>query len=137
MSSSGQCSDHATADIRPRLLLLCGNLIDVSRITGTAMSLGIAVDTASDVTKMRSLLETGGYGFCLIDLALPQIRIADVLAAIPETASLRTIAFGPHVQTARLDEARTAGCDQVLPRSRFFAMLPDILISGAGHDDND
>ena len=37
------------------------------------------------------------------------------------------IAFGSHVATDRLDEARTAGCDDVMPRSRFSGQLPDIL----------
>ena len=101
------------------------------------MSLGMTVETASGVPQMRSQLQTGDYGFCLIDLAMPQVRIADVLAAIPEEKPLRTIAFGAHVQTARLEEARVAGCDEVLPRSRFFAILPDILTSGAGQNDND
>jgi len=118
-------------------LLLSRDLLVVSRITGTATSLGMTVKTASDVPKMRSQLETGEYRFCLIDLAMPQVRIADVLAAIPEEQHLRTIAFGAHVHTARLEEARVAGCDEVLPRSRFFAILPDILTSGAGQDDDD
>ena len=37
------------------------------------------------------------------------------------------IAFGSHVNKARLDEARAAGCAEVLPRSKFSADLPALL----------
>jgi len=37
------------------------------------------------------------------------------------------IAFGSHVDKARLDEARAAGCDEVMPRSRFSSELPALL----------
>ena len=33
----------------------------------------------------------------------------------------RVVGFGSHVDSETLDAARAAGCDEVLPRSRFFA----------------
>ena len=35
-----------------------------------------------------------------------------------------TVAYGSHVDKDRLDAARAAGCDEVLPRSRFSSELP-------------
>ena len=37
------------------------------------------------------------------------------------------MAYGSHVDKARLDQARAAGCDEVLPRSKFSTELPDLL----------
>jgi hypothetical protein len=36
----------------------------------------------------------------------------------------RVIAYGSHVEAATLHAAREAGCDLVLPRSRFVEELP-------------
>ena len=35
---------------------------------------------------------------------------------------------GSHVDKVRLNQARAAGCDEVLPRSKFSAELPDLLL---------
>jgi hypothetical protein len=37
------------------------------------------------------------------------------------------VAFGAHVETDRLNEARLAGCREVLSRGQFHASLPEIL----------
>jgi len=47
-----------------------------------------------------------------------------------------TVAYGSHVDKARLDAARAAGCDEVLPRSKFSAELPDLLRRYLGAPEN-
>ena len=42
-------------------------------------------------------------------------------------ARRRVIAFLSHVQTELADQARAAGCDEVMPRSKFTMELPRIL----------
>jgi hypothetical protein len=59
----------------------------------------------------------------VVDLSRP--GAVDALGAVP--AGVRTIAYGSHVDTAVLDAARAAGCDEVLPRSAFFSHLPTLL----------
>jgi hypothetical protein len=51
--------------------------------------------------------------------ALAQLRAA--------AGPVPAIAFGSHVDKARLDEARAAGCDEVMPRSKFSGELPALL----------
>ncbi len=58
----------------------------------------------------------------VVDLSRP-----GVLDALGDLAGVRTIGFGSHVDRRLLDDAQAAGCDEVLPRSRFFARLPDLL----------
>jgi hypothetical protein len=60
---------------------------------------------------------------------------AGELVGNPALLSFRTaagpgatfIAFGSHVDTAALAGAKAAGCDVVLPRSKFTAELPALL----------
>jgi CheY-like chemotaxis protein len=64
----------------------------------------------------------------IIDLGMSEIDIATAVARLREAAgAVPAIAYGSHVDKARLDEARTAGCDEVMPRSKFSAELPDLL----------
>jgi hypothetical protein len=53
----------------------------------------------------------------IIDLAAYAAAVPTVRAALPLA---RIIAFGSHVDASVLDDARAAGADLVLPRSRFF-----------------
>ena len=60
----------------------------------------------------------------VVDLGRP--GVVDVLPALVATGA-RVVAFGSHVDRATLDAARDAGCAEVLPRSRFFASIPELL----------
>ena len=112
----------------PVVLLVSRDLFFASQISGPAQTLGLRVDVAHDAEQAAARMREGGLHGVLINLTLPGLNVADLLAAIPDGADRpRVVAFGPHVQTARLDAARQAGCDEVLPRSRFSAELPAIL----------
>ena len=52
-----------------------------------------------------------------------------VIDALIDVAALgvRVIGFGSHVDRDVLDEARAAGCSQVLARSAFFAQIAQLL----------
>lgn len=115
-----------------RGLLLCDDLFFGTKVTGTARGLGLRVDDVPTVTALEAALEgdDGPVALVLIDLGLAGVAVADVVAALPVEADRpRIVAFGSHVDTTRLQEARAAGCDDVLPRSRFSVELPEILRS--------
>jgi hypothetical protein len=59
----------------------------------------------------------------LVSLASDQIR-----TIVQAAAGRPVFAFGSHVDVARLEDARAAGCTEVLPRSRFAATLPQLLM---------
>lgn len=108
-------------------LLVSRDLFFSSKITGTAGELGLTIDVEGDVEQAKSRLAGSSYRCVLIDLGLAGLSVADLVAALPQEGRPRTVAFGAHVQTARLEEARAAGCDDVMPRSRFSATLPQVL----------
>ena len=58
------------------------------------------------------------------DLAAPS-NIANYRSIAPEGTPF--LAFGSHVDTQALADAESAGCDQVMPRSKFSNELPRLL----------
>jgi len=91
------------------LVALVDDLMDRSRVRA---ALG------DDVRFTRSPADTAGATVIVVDLARHAGSVAAIRAAAPEAY---VVAFGPHVEAAAMDEARAAGADRVLPRSRFFA----------------
>jgi hypothetical protein len=59
----------------------------------------------------------------VLDLGRP--AALDAVATLCGTGA-RVIGFASHVDRARIDQARAAGCE-VLPRSAFFGRLPGLL----------
>jgi hypothetical protein len=55
----------------------------------------------------------------VLDLETPGIDASGLMAALPAVGRPTVIAFGPHVQTAKLDGARAAGCDAVFTRGQI------------------
>ena len=118
---------------RPSALLVSQDLFFSSKITATAESLGFQVDVIANAQTIASKAVDSTYGCVFLDLAMPDLAVADFVAALPKESRLRVVAFGAHVHTARLDEARNAGCDEVMPRGKFSATLPEILTRYLGN----
>ena len=116
----------------PRALLVSRDLFFISKVTGTASSLGIDMQVAGEAQSAAQLANTASFQSIFIDLADAGLDVAEFFAGLnPARAGsglpVPVIAFGSHVATARLQQARDAGCTDVMPRSRFSASLPDLL----------
>ena len=59
--------------------------------------------------------------------ALDPIGGIGQIRSAPEGSGARLVGFASHVHTERLQQARQAGCDQVMSRSAFVAALPGLL----------
>ena len=121
----------------PAGLLLSRDLIFTSKVTGTARMLGRQVLTAGNAALAQAMIEQWKPRAVFVDLAAgdlvkPEALVAYRTVAGPETAF---IAFGSHVDTASLAAAEAAGCDPVLPRSRFSAELPELIRRFLGGDE--
>ena len=111
-----------------RAVLLTSDLIFSTKVTGTARALGLEIAVAADVEKAAELCRGEPPGCVFIDLDIPGLEITSVVSRLRSAAGTApTVAYGSHVDKARLDQARSAGCDEVLPRSKFSAELPDLL----------
>lgn len=108
-------------------LLVSQDLFFGSRITGTAEQLGMRMDTADSVANAIEKLGQEPYRAVFIDLSVPGLSVTELMAALPDADHPRVLAFGSHVHTALLEQARAAGCDDVLSRGRLSANLVEIL----------
>src|SRR5262245_39333102 len=118
----------------PRGLLLSDDLIFTSKITGTAKALGLDVVAARDAAALLRLATQAAPSCVLIDLHNPCLDLEALLSGLREAcpAMPRVVAYGSHVEAATLHAARLAGCDPVLPRSRFVEELPTALAGWLG-----
>jgi CheY-like chemotaxis protein len=120
-------TETSSTETKATALLISRDLFFSSKVTGTAAELGFRVAVEGNVAEAASKAAHSTFRCILLDLAMPGLKVADVVGALPQANRPTVIAFGSHVDTARLDEARQAGCDEVMPRSKFSATLPEIL----------
>lgn len=89
--------------------------------------MGLKVEVIENVNEVSAKLAESSYRCVILDLSMPGLNPAEVMSAMPAENRPAVIAFGSHVMTARLQEARDAGCDEVMPKSQFSGSLPEIL----------
>ncbi len=113
----------------PTGLLLCDDLIFASRITGEARALGLTVQPVRSMEQLLEIARQETPSGILLDLAFPGLDLSELFRRLRESdaALPRVIAYGSHVDTESLRAARSAGCDPVLPRSKFVEELPRSL----------
>lgn len=62
---------------------------------------------------------------CVFDLDCISEDLHSFISSLP--SSVRTIAFGSHIETEKLAAAAKAGVKEVVPRSKFVAILPTLF----------
>jgi DNA-binding NarL/FixJ family response regulator len=109
--------------------MLSDDLIFISKVAGAAGALGLSVRPARAAEALLALAAKEPPGGVLVDLHNPGLDLAALLRGLKEVcpAMPRVVAYGSHVEAATLHAARVAGCDLVLPRSRFVEELPSAL----------
>jgi CheY-like chemotaxis protein len=107
-------------------LVLSDDLMFSSRITGTARSLGLEMKPAGSVARLQEFAQQTMPTCVILDLANPTLKIDELMNWLKAhcTPMPRVVAYGSHVDVATLSQARAAGCDPVLPRSKFVEELP-------------
>ena len=120
----------------PTGLLLSRDLIFTSKVTGTATALGCKVVVVGSSALVEPLLAKWRPAVVFVDLAAGDLVAAGSLVRYRGLAAAGTpfVAFGSHVDVRALAEAAEAGCDPVMPRSRFSAELPALIRRYLGGD---
>lgn len=95
-----------------RVVALVPDLMDRSRLGRLG---DVEVVHVRAATELAAVVEAGDL--VVVDLSRP-----GVLEAVAGLAG-HVVGFASHVDDEVLAAARAAGCDEVLPRSRFFAGL--------------
>jgi DNA-binding NarL/FixJ family response regulator len=106
-------------------LVLSDDLIFVSRIAATAQASGLAIRQARTPAELIALAAKDPPGGVILDLQNPGIDLPALLLKLKAACPLmpRVTAYGSHVEAELLRAAREAGCDLVLPRSKFVKEL--------------
>jgi hypothetical protein len=106
------------------ILVLVRDLMFSGRILAEARAAGVAIKTIRDPSEIANNGDTGAR-LMIADLNLPgAIAAAAGWRSKPNRA---VIGFVSHVDGQTINEAKAAGIDQVLARSRFVQILPDLL----------
>ncbi len=108
-------------------VLACDDFFFETRICDTAKELGRNVRSFTEIERIAEVLSTETVTLLLIDLSSMSGCLDELPRFRKRAPKLKVIAFGSHVQVDLLKRAREAGCDAVMPRSRFTGELVKIL----------
>jgi DNA-binding NarL/FixJ family response regulator len=105
-----------------------------SKIRATAKHVNADVrfaQTSDEMLAQARELKPSLIIFDLNSAKMDAVATIATLKADAATSGLRAIGFASHVHTDLIAAARTAGADEVLPRSAFAGRLAEILQAGA------
>ncbi len=109
---------------QPRVVVFNDDLIFFSRIEGRAAHAGCKALQARSADRAVVLSTDAATRLVLVDIHLAGTALPELVAAVRATPNRpRVVGFGSHVEAQALRDARQAGCDLVLPRSKFVEDL--------------
>jgi DNA-binding NarL/FixJ family response regulator len=113
------------------VLVLAEDIFFLSKIRETARRTGVSLRIASSAEAFFQEAVRNVPSLAIVDLNLrgtPFEAIREVRAAHP---ALPIVGFVSHVQTELASEARTAGCSEVVSRSKFTQEMATLLARGS------
>lgn len=115
------------------IVYCCHDLMFATRISATAESMAIPTRPGRSAAALQARLDQADDGRLnepvtgvIVDLDTPDA--IDLITQVKtHDKAMPVVAFGSHVMTELLQNARQAGADFVMPRSMFTSSLKDIL----------
>jgi DNA-binding NarL/FixJ family response regulator len=101
-----------------------------SKIRATAKHAGVDIAFAKTGAEILDQARAAPPSLIIFDLNSATLDPIETIAALKRDAalaSIRTLGFVSHVDTARISAARAAGADEVMARSAFAGQLGAIL----------
>jgi len=108
------------------IVLFSSDLMLISSVGGAATSSGHRFCSVSRLHDALQALSDEQAMLCL-DLSAPEGDPQAIAIAVPNEVLQRSVAFGPHVHTAKLDQARLAGFPRVMSRGQFVSRLAQLF----------
>ena len=113
------------------IVLVSKDLFFISKVKEVAASFGKTVLVVKSEAKLNELsaAAASGGGLLLIDLEKSAVALEVIAAVYSGLASRgwRALSFFSHVHDEVADRAEELGLGQVMPRSRFVKVLPEVL----------
>jgi hypothetical protein len=110
-------------------IVLSRDLAFSAKVRGTAEALGYRMLVAGDVGVARMKMQKSRPRVVFLDLTARDMAAPQALRVYQQILGPGAwfVAAGPHVQADALTAAKAAGCQEVMPRSRFAAELPTLM----------
>jgi hypothetical protein len=123
------CTASTSSECTHTGILLCCDLIFTTKIQSTARALGYHLEVIGDVFKAKSAILARHPQVIFVDLTAGKLSVPESLCELIKLAGpdVWFVAFGPHVEKDSLANAKAAGCQVVLPRSKFADNLPALM----------
>ena len=112
------------AEEGPLILALVRDLMFSGRIMAEARAAGANVRVIRDPKQIENLGDTPA-NLMIVDLNLP--GAVEAAGEWQKAAGRRVVGFVSHVDAETISRARSVGLEQVLARSRFVQILPELL----------
>jgi len=109
-----------------RVVALMDDIFFQMKVAETAKHLGIEFKVATNTVALLGLLEPRPQ-LVIVDLNARSQPIDAIVKLRAESKDIRVVAFLSHVQRELAEQAKNAGCDEVMPRSSFTQNLAEIL----------
>jgi DNA-binding NarL/FixJ family response regulator len=109
-----------------RVVALMDDIFFQMKVAETAKQLGVEFKVATNTDALLGLLEPRPQ-LVIVDLNARNQPIDAILKLRAASKDIRVVAFLSHVQRELAEQARNAGCDEVMPRSSFTQNLAEIL----------
>ena len=117
------------------VLVAVDDLLFSSKIRTVAKQAGVDVTFARTPDEILDRMRTLKPALVIFDLNSAKADPINTVSAIkrdPDIASIRTVGFVSHVDSATIAAARNVGVDEIMARSAFAAQLADVLLAGSG-----
>lgn len=114
----------------PKIIVVLDDIFFSSKIKEAAKSLDLTLEFTKNTNGLIQKLKSEKPALIIFDLnskAYNPLETIKELKSSPDLIDIPILGYLSHVQTNLKDEAVKAGCDLVLPRSRFSKDLREIL----------
>ena len=112
-----------------QVLLFSSDLMLISSAGGAAAALGFLFRSVSSIEDL--VAKATPTTILCVDLGCAAVDPLLISEQLPTLTTRSGIAFGPHVHTAKLDQAREAGFAKVMSRGQFVSRMIDELKAAA------
>ncbi|WP_372897265.1 histidine kinase [Stieleria sp.] len=110
--------------VEPAVVFLSGDLMFASRVRAAAEAEGLEFQLAASLPDRRDIR------YVIVDLATRSGVVEGLMEQCGQICpDAKVLAYGPHVQVARLDKAKQAGIPVVVTRGQFDRSLGSLFRS--------
>jgi AmiR/NasT family two-component response regulator len=127
--------DQRVADRGGRVLVVCSDLFFSTQVASMVRQAGFDAVLEMQPARAAGLMASGCWEGLVVDVEANGLDLAALVQSLGPPPRPRVVAFGPHVQTERLEAAQSAGCEAVLTRGQISSNPSGLRVAILGDRD--